>query len=70
MILLKVHGEFNFEFVEKAKDGNFFNGKYSRDCVRYARTMVICFSNAPPENPEALSADRWKILQLEVRTRR
>lgn len=54
----------SWQGIEEIKNGIFFNSKYESKMVIYNSPHVICFANFKPlENK--LSADRWKIQELE-----
>lgn len=54
---------FNYQAIEQIKNGIFFSGKYESKMVILNSPHVVIFANAPP-NTEALSKDRWNIIQV------
>lgn len=49
--------------IEEIKNGIFFSGKYESGQCIYNTPHVICFANFRPFE-QSLSADRWKIVDL------
>lgn len=63
-IVRSVENYVSYKAIEEIKDGLFFKEKYeSDDVVMHAKPHVIIFANFPPRT-DALSADRWHIVQI------
>jgi len=54
----------SYESLEAIKNGLFFSNKYESSQVIMNSPHIICFSNCPPDVSK-MSADRWKIINLE-----
>lgn len=54
----------SYQSIEEVKNGIFFSGKYESEQVIFNSPHVIVFANFEP-NLAALSADRWKITNLD-----
>lgn len=55
----------NYEAIEKVKDGLFFVGKYESQQVIMNPPHIFIFANEYP-TIDKLSADRWKIIDLNL----
>jgi len=54
----------NYQIIEQVKDGKVFSPKYDSHTKVCACPHVVCFANFKP-NVDALSEDRWKIVQIK-----
>lgn len=57
-------GSVSYTSLEQIKDGLITNTKYETGCKAFNPPHLICFANFPPDKPEQLSQDRWKIFEL------
>lgn len=56
----------SYQAIEDVKNGCFFSGKFDSRTIAYNIPHVICFANNPP-NINALSHDRWNIVEINSR---
>jgi len=61
-------GHISYTALESIKNGFVCNTKYETGTKVFNKPHLIVFANFPPENPELLSADKWVIKELNVRT--
>lgn len=54
----------SYDAIESVKNGIFYNSKYEASMVTFDVPHIICFANFEP-NRDALSHDRWKIIEIE-----
>lgn len=57
-------GKVSYSTLECVKNGMVCNTKYETGVKCFNSPHIFVFANFPPENPEKLSADRWKIIEL------
>lgn len=55
--------------VEQIKNGAIFASKWESDSFLTDPPHVICFSNYLPQEPGAISFDRWKLCRLGNKTK-
>lgn len=53
----------SYDAIEAIKDGIFFSGKYEAGMVRFNSPHIVVLANFPPKI-SALSADRWRIINV------
>lgn len=58
-------GKVSYATLECVKNGMVCNTKYETGVKIFNPPHIIIFANYPPENPEELSEDRWKIIELK-----
>lgn len=56
----------SYAAIECMLNGAITNTKYETGVKLFNPVHIIIFSNYPPEDREALSADRWKVTNLEI----
>lgn len=56
--------QINYQVIEEIKNGRYFSTKYVSEMRVFQTPHVICFANFKP-NQDALSRDRWLIIDLE-----
>jgi len=54
----------NYSALEEVKNGCFASNKYESKMVIINPPHIVCFANFEP-NYEAVSQDRWKVVELE-----
>lgn len=57
-------GHISYASLESIKNGMVCNTKYETGVKVFNSPHVFVFANFPPENPELLSQDRWKVVEL------
>lgn len=57
-------GNVSYASLESIKNGLVCNHKYETGSKVFNSPHVVVFANFPPQSPEKLSADRWKIKNL------
>lgn len=57
-------GKVSYSTLECVKNGMICNTKYETGVKCFNPPHIFIFANFPPENPEKLSTDRWKIIEL------
>ena len=57
-------GKISYATLECVKNGMVCNTKYETGVKIFNSPHIIVFANFPPDNPEELSEDRWKITKL------
>lgn len=57
-------GHVSYSALEQIKNGMVFSPKYESGSKVFNPPHIIIFANFPPAFPEKLSADRWKITEL------
>jgi len=62
-------GHVSYSTLEAIKNGLVCNTKYETGVKAFNPPHIICFANFPPEEPEQLSADRWVVEELTLRSR-
>lgn len=58
-------GKISYDSLESIKNGLVCNTKYETGVKIFNSPHIIVFANAPPDNPELLSSDRWVIKYLQ-----
>lgn len=58
-------GAVSYAALEAIKNGLVCNTKYETGSKAFNSPHIFIFANFPPENPEQLSSDRWKITCLD-----
>lgn len=56
--------QINYQVIEEIKNGRYFSSKYVSEMRVFETPHVICFANFEP-NRDALSRDRWLIVDLD-----
>lgn len=54
----------NYGALEQIKTGLIFSGKYEGTQLVFNCPHVIVFANAPPQNMDCFSSDRWNIVNI------
>jgi len=54
----------NYGALEQIKTGLIFSGKYEGTQLVFNCPHVIVFANAPPQNLDCFSSDRWNIVNI------
>jgi len=57
-------GKISYSTLECVKNGMVCNTKYETGVKYFNSPHIFVFANFPPDNPEKLSQDRWKIIEL------
>lgn len=58
-------GHISYSALESIKNGMVCNTKYETGVKVFNSPHLIVFANFPPEEPDLLSHDRWKIFDLD-----
>ena len=57
-------GKISYSTLECVKNGMICNTKYETGNKIFNPPHIFCFANYPPENPDELSEDKWKVVEL------
>jgi len=58
-------GHVSYSTLESIKNGLVCNTKYETGVKAFNAPHIFCFANFPPEEPEKLSQDRWRIYNID-----